>query len=59
MVGKIGPNLQAAPYAKYVHGGTKRMQGRPWLDYVKQRKMVDIEKLYRGMLKAITADIAK
>lgn len=59
MVGTIGPNLQAAPYARYVHSGTKRMQGRPWLEYVKERKKGDIENLYRAMLTNIVSDLAK
>ena len=57
--GRIGPNLQLAPYAKYVHHGTRRMQGRPWLDYVKQNKEGEIEKLYRGMLNNIVGDLAR
>lgn len=57
--GRIGPNLQAAPYARYVHHGTRRMQGRPWLDYVKTTKQGEIEQLYRRMLKNIVGDLAK
>ena len=57
--GRIGPNLALAPYAKYVHHGTRRIQGRPWLDYVKQTKEGEIEKLYRGMLSNIVGDLAK
>ncbi len=57
--GRIGPNLQAAPYARYVHHGTKRMRGRPWLEYVRQNKKGEIESLYRDMLKNIVGDLAK
>jgi hypothetical protein len=57
--GRIGPNLQTAPYAKFVHHGTRHMRGRPWLDYVKQNKEGEIEKLYRGMLSNIVGDLAK
>lgn len=57
--GIIGPNLATAPYAKYVHHGTRRMQGRPWLDYVKTTKEREIESLYRAMLTNIVGDLAK
>jgi hypothetical protein len=35
------------------------MQGRPWLDYVKQSKQGAIERLYKDMLKSIVGDLAK
>jgi len=54
--GKIYPT---APYAGYVHGGTRRMRPRPWLDYAKKAGDREIETLYRGMLKEIVADLAK
>lgn len=57
--GVIGPNLEAAPYARYVHEGTKRMKARPWLDYVRENKQGDIERLYRTMLANIVGDLAK
>lgn len=57
--GIIGPNIQVAPYAKYVHHGTKRMQGRPWLEYVKVNRDNEIEDLYRAMLRNIVGDLAK
>jgi hypothetical protein len=57
--GTIGPNLEAAPYGKFVHQGTRLMQGRPWLEYVKSTKQGEIESLYRGMLKEIVSDLAK
>lgn len=56
--GRIGPNQSAAPYAKFVHHGTNRMAGRPWLEYVKQTKKGEIESAYRAMLKNIVADLA-
>lgn len=56
--GSIGPNTQAAPYAKFVHHGTRYMQGRPWLEYVRTSKNSEITSLYRDMLKAITGDLA-
>lgn len=57
--GVIGPDTRVAPYAKYVHEGTRRMQGRPWLDYVKRSKQGAIERLYKDMLKNIVGDMAK
>jgi HK97 gp10 family phage protein len=57
--GRIGPNTSVAPYARFVHHGTRRMQGRPWLEYVKSAKDNEIQNLYRGMLKAIVGDLAK
>lgn len=57
--GTIGPNTSAAPYAIYVHGGTRRMQGRPWLDYVKATQDGAIQDLYRKMLANIVSDLAK
>lgn len=57
--GTIGPNMSAAPYAGYVHGGTRRMQGRPWLDYVKESQDTNIQDLYRKMLGNIVSDLAK
>lgn len=57
--GRIGPNLQLAPYAKYVHHGTRRMRGRPWLTFVQENKKTEIERLYRNMLQSIVSDLAK
>lgn len=54
----IGPNVRATPYAVFVHQGTRKMQGRPWLEYVKVDKMTNIEKLYREFLKNIVNDLA-
>ena len=59
LVGMIGPSTQAAPYAAMVHGGTRRMKARPWLDHTKTSKAGEIAKLYRGMLKEIVRDLAK
>lgn len=57
--GVIGPNQSVAPYAQYVHGGTRRMQGRPWLDYVKTTQDGAIQNLYNRMLENIVKDLAK
>jgi len=57
--GTIGPNMTTAPYARYVHDGTRRMQGRPWLEYVKATQDNAIQDLYRKMLANIVGDLAK
>lgn len=59
LTGSIGPNQAVAPYARYVHHGTRRMPGRPWLDYVRQNKNGEIQDLFRGMLKEIVKDLAR
>lgn len=56
LTAKIGPS---AAYSGYVHEGTRKMKKRPWLDFVKTKKEKDIEKLYKDMLKNITADLAR
>jgi HK97 gp10 family phage protein len=55
----IGPNLSTAPYAVYIHHGTKKMKARPWLDYAYREKKGEVEQLYRDMLSAIVRDLAK
>lgn len=55
----IGPNQRTAPYARFVHDGTSKMRGRPWLDHVKQSRDGEIRNLYRDMLKVISGDLAK
>lgn len=47
------------PYAKYVHDGTKYMQARPWLDYVKDTSDKEIQALEQQLLDNIVADLAK
>lgn len=59
LTASIGVNMVAAPYAKYVHHGTRHMQGRPWLEYVRAASNSDIQNLYRDMLKNITGDLAR
>lgn len=60
----IGPNIQVAKYAPYVHGiaGMARKRSyqlRPWLDYTKQTNESKIETLYRALLKDIVSGLAK
>lgn len=61
LMGWIGPNTQAAPYAHFVHEGTPggQMKRRPWLDYVKTAGESEIQRLYRILLQNITRDLAK
>jgi len=53
----IGPDLDMAPYAEYVIRGTKNMAARPYLDYVKEDKAGEVDRLADAMLKAITEDL--
>lgn len=55
----IGPNTRAAPYARYVHEGTRRMRKRPWLEYVKRTKAAEVDDLQRGMLRNVVRDLAR
>jgi len=59
LMGWIGPNLDAAPYAEYVHDGTTRMEARPWLDYAMEQKETEIEQLYDDLLRNVIADLAR
>lgn len=57
--GVIEPGHLSKKYAYYVHEGTRRMEARPWLDYVKQANEHRIRSLYLELLKNITRDLAK
>lgn len=52
-------NQRKAEYAGYVHYGTKFMEARPWLEYVKQSKEKAINDNAKILLERITADLAK
>lgn len=59
----IFPNLQAAPYAPYVHGidgwnRSRSYQLRPWLDYARDVNKRDIEDLEDTLLDNIVDDLA-
>lgn len=58
-VGKIGPDINVAPYARRVYWGEGNLVGRPWLEYVQESKSAEIEKLYQQMWSTITSDLAK
>lgn len=57
--GTFGPNTRAARYARWVHEGTRRVEGRPWLDYVKEQNEHRIQSLYRELLRNISSDLAR
>jgi len=57
--GSFGPNERVAPYARWVHEGTRRMDARPWLDYVKKQNNHRIRSLYMELLRNISKDLAK
>jgi hypothetical protein len=44
LTAKIGPDMKQSPYAGFVHEGTRRMQSRPWLDYVKDNKDKEVKR---------------
>ncbi len=47
------------PYAPYVHFGTKKMKGRPWLDVAKKDLEPSMPELEQKFLKKITTNLAK
>lgn len=56
----IAPNRnRRSPYANFVHGGTKRMKARAWLDYAKRKNKPNLKRLYQEMLKNIVTNLAK
>lgn len=57
--GIIEPGHPSKKYAYYVHEGTRRMEARPWLDYVKEQNEHRIRSLYMELLKNISRDLAK
>ncbi len=48
-----------APYAKYVHDGTRRMKARPWLDFAQHAAAGEIDALQNKLLDKIVTDLAK
>lgn len=48
-----------APYAIYVHEGTRRMEARPWLDYAVDKNKGEIDTLQKQLLDKIVTDLAK
>lgn len=50
---------KADKYGWYVHEGTSRMHGRPWLDYSLEREQANIKNLASDFLKRIVHNLAK
>lgn len=48
-----------AKYAKYVHDGTRKMPGRPWLEFAKHAAEGQIDALQTKLLNNILYDLAK
>lgn len=48
-----------APYAVYVHEGTWKMKGRPWLDHAKRTNQGEIQKYERDLLDEIAKDLTR
>ena len=55
----IAPNLNSAPYAVYVHEGTRKMRARPFLDITAKREKDYIGKVMQKALDNIVNIIAK
>ena len=56
--GRIGPDLSAAPYAGYVHDGTRHMHRRPWLDYAADKARPQIEQHQRDLIDDVIKQLA-
>ena len=52
------PDLGAAPYAGYVHGGTSKMEKRPWLEYAERAGRPEINTKAKEMMTAIADNLA-
>lgn len=56
---RIFPNLQEAPYARFVHDGTKYMRPRPWLDFAAAQAEGDITNLEEQLVANIVTGMAQ
>lgn len=58
---RIYPTAKYAPYVHGIEGYPRKRsyQLRPWLDYVKQQKEVEVKKLQDQMLQNIVSDLVK
>lgn len=54
--GRIGPT---ANYAIYVHEGTSKMAGNPFMLRIMQKSQIKIDELFKKALENITAQLAK
>ena len=57
--GTISPGRTASKYAYYVHEGTRKMEARPYMDYVKEANEHRIRSLYLELLRNISFDLTK
>lgn len=48
-----------APYASFVHEGTKKMQSRPWLDDAVENSTNELKDLEEKMVENIVVDLAR
>ena len=58
MRASIGPDESVAPYAGYVHDGTKNMAARPWLPYAEEQSEQEVNSLAQDMMKKIAYRLA-
>ena len=56
--GRFGVSARDVKYAGYVHGGTKVMEARPWLEYARTRADGAVRKHYRVFMDNIIKFIA-
>lgn len=52
------PNTSEPNYADWVHGGTRKLEERPWLDYAMKANRDRINKHSESMLEDITQQLA-
>lgn len=56
---RIDVNERKSDYARYVHGGTRNMEGRPWLRYAEQNSESKINAHAKTLLENIVNDLGK
>lgn len=58
IIGLTGILYPTADYAEYVHGGTKRMKARPWLDQASEDLQPQVEEYSNEFLEKVTSELA-
>jgi len=56
--GRFGVSPTSVRYAGYVHGGTRKMKARPWLDYANNKSRAKVEKHYKVFMDKLLSHIA-
>ncbi|MHA1853383.1 MAG: hypothetical protein ACTSUF_07710 [Candidatus Heimdallarchaeaceae archaeon] len=56
--GRFGVSDSDVKYAKYVHGGTRKMEARPWLNYAMKRGDNAVRKHYSVFMDEVLKIIA-